>query len=195
MANMGLILGLGGAALILIIGLIVFLLWWFGVFSSPAVTTAPTDPPAGNSTTPSGTSGTTTPSGTTASTTLTPSPVSLSPCSKIQADPNWATTGAVPVAQWTDGTRNTAIVILGNNGFGGFPLQSYTNAQLYAIMNTNCTTINADPSWAITGGVASSTWSDGTRNTAIVVLANSGLSSLPLQAYTNAQLALFFGTT
>ena len=190
MASMGLILGLGGFALVFIVGLIVFLLWWFGVFSSPAVTTAPTnppaDPPAGNSTTPSGT---------TASTTLTPSPVSLSPCSKIQADPNWATTGAVPVAQWTDGTRNTAIVILGGNGFGGFPLQSYTNAQLYAMMNTNCTTIKADPNWATTGGVASSTWSDGTRNTAIVVLANSGLSSLPLQAYTNAQLALFFGTT
>ena len=78
MTNMGLILGLGGAALILIIGLIVFLLWWFGVFSSPAVTTAPTNPPAGNSTTPSGTSGTTTPSGTTASTTLTPSPTTCS---------------------------------------------------------------------------------------------------------------------
>ena len=71
--SVGLIIGLGIATLILITGVVLFLLWWFGVIFSS--TPASTNPP---SSTPSGTTAAivaSTPSGTTAPTSLTPSSI------------------------------------------------------------------------------------------------------------------------
>jgi hypothetical protein len=118
--------------------------------------------------------------------------VGAAPCASFRADPNWGAV-SVPYAKYTDGVRNTAITILGNNkftnGVGGL-----TNSQLSATLTMNCNKMQSgNPNWK-TINVPYTQWTDAIRNLAIAtIVENTGFGVGYLQGLKNVQLAPFLG--